>query len=210
MSPCRRRRRRSSGRRSMRCIGELGAKHGAVRRLRDAGAIPARHHRRAPPHPRRRPGCSMSRIWARSRLAGDGGGRCAGGAGARRSAALAAWRMRYTLLLNEAGGILDDLMATRLEGGLFLVVNAARKEADLAHLARAPRRRRSRSSRSSSAHCWRCRGRPAAAVLSRFVASIARLPFMTRRAGRDRRPALPGDALRLYRRGRVRDFAAHR
>ena len=42
--------------------------------------------------------------------------------------------MRYTLLLNEAGGILDDLVATRLEDGFFLVVNAARKEADLAHL----------------------------------------------------------------------------
>ena len=28
--------------------------------------------------------------------------------------------MRYTLLLNEAGGILDDLMATRRAGGLAL------------------------------------------------------------------------------------------
>jgi len=47
---------------------------------------------------------------------------------------LASRRMRYTLLLNDTGGILDDLMATRLEDGFFLVVNAARKEADLAHL----------------------------------------------------------------------------
>src|SRR3989442_6040756 len=43
-------------------------------------------------------------------------------------------RMRYTLLLNETGGILDDLIATRVDGGLLLVVNAARKVADLAHL----------------------------------------------------------------------------
>jgi aminomethyltransferase len=43
-------------------------------------------------------------------------------------------RMRYTLLLDEAGGILDDLIATRLEDGVMLVVNAARKDADLAHL----------------------------------------------------------------------------
>lgn len=42
--------------------------------------------------------------------------------------------MRYTLLLNEAGGILDDLIATRVEDGVMLVVNAARKEADLAHI----------------------------------------------------------------------------
>src|SRR5271163_557541 len=47
--------------------------------------------------------------------------------------ALAPQRMRYTLLLNETGGILDDLMATRLADGLFLVVNAAPKETDLAH-----------------------------------------------------------------------------
>src|SRR4051794_19240194 len=47
---------------------------------------------------------------------------------------LAPGRMRYTLLLNDSGGILDDLMATRLDGGLMLVVNAARKDADLAHL----------------------------------------------------------------------------
>ena len=46
--------------------------------------------------------------------------------------ALASLRMRYTLLLNEEGGILDDLMVTRLDGSLFLVVNAARREADLA------------------------------------------------------------------------------
>src|SRR4029077_6238765 len=47
---------------------------------------------------------------------------------------LAQRRMRYTLLLDEGGGILDDLIVTRLEDGVMLVVNAARKEADLAHL----------------------------------------------------------------------------
>src|SRR4029077_6410154 len=49
-------------------------------------------------------------------------------------AALPPGRMRYTLLLNEAGGILDDLMVTRRDDGLALVVNAARKDGDLAHL----------------------------------------------------------------------------
>jgi aminomethyltransferase len=47
---------------------------------------------------------------------------------------LAPRQMRYTLLLNEQGGILDDLIATQTEDGLMLVVNAACKEADLAHL----------------------------------------------------------------------------
>jgi aminomethyltransferase len=43
-------------------------------------------------------------------------------------------RMRYTMLLNAAGGILDDLMVTRTDGGLFVIVNAACKEADVARL----------------------------------------------------------------------------
>ncbi|MBX3446324.1 MAG: glycine cleavage system aminomethyltransferase GcvT [Parvibaculaceae bacterium] len=44
--------------------------------------------------------------------------------------------IRYTLLLNEQGGILDDLMVTRTakDGVLFLVVNAACKDADFAHI----------------------------------------------------------------------------
>ncbi len=45
-----------------------------------------------------------------------------------------AGQMRYTLLTNEAGGILDDLIVTMMENHLFLVVNAARKEADFAHI----------------------------------------------------------------------------
>jgi len=48
---------------------------------------------------------------------------------------LAPGRQRYTQLLNENGGIVDDLMVTRApgaEGALRLVVNASRKEADFA------------------------------------------------------------------------------
>ena len=72
---------------------------------------------------------------------------------------LAPGRMRYTLLLNDSGGILDDLMVTRLDGGLMLVVNAARKEEDLAHLRQNLGSLGSRSSRNSSARCWPCRDR---------------------------------------------------
>jgi aminomethyltransferase len=44
-------------------------------------------------------------------------------------------RQRYTLLTNEAGGILDDLMVANAgDGVLFLVVNASRKELDFKHL----------------------------------------------------------------------------
>ena len=42
--------------------------------------------------------------------------------------------MRYSQLTNEAGGIRDDLIITRFEDHLFMVVNGACKEADLAHM----------------------------------------------------------------------------
>ncbi|WP_371685643.1 glycine cleavage system aminomethyltransferase GcvT [Tropicimonas sp. IMCC6043] len=46
-------------------------------------------------------------------------------------------RQRYAFFTNEDGGILDDLMvARRADGDLFLVVNAACKAADIAHLRR--------------------------------------------------------------------------
>jgi aminomethyltransferase len=44
-------------------------------------------------------------------------------------------RQRYTVLTNEAGGIIDDLMVSRLTPEqLFLVVNAARRNVDLPHI----------------------------------------------------------------------------
>src|SRR5262247_2988406 len=43
-------------------------------------------------------------------------------------------RQRYTLFTNEAGGVLDDLMVANLGDHLLLVVNAARKASDEAHL----------------------------------------------------------------------------
>lgn len=43
-------------------------------------------------------------------------------------------RQRYAMFTNDQGGILDDLMVTNRGDHLFLVVNAARAEADIAHL----------------------------------------------------------------------------
>ena len=52
-------------------------------------------------------------------------------------AGLPVGRQRYTVLLNEAGGIIDDLIVTRLSADrLFLVVNASRRAVDLEHLER--------------------------------------------------------------------------
>jgi aminomethyltransferase len=41
---------------------------------------------------------------------------------------------RYSLLLNEDGGVLDDLMVSRWPGKLYLVVNGATKWDDIGHL----------------------------------------------------------------------------
>jgi aminomethyltransferase len=52
---------------------------------------------------------------------------------------LAPGRQRYTQLLNETGGIVDDLMVTRppgADGALRLIVNASRKEIDFALIRR--------------------------------------------------------------------------
>lgn len=43
-------------------------------------------------------------------------------------------RMRYSVFLNEAGGVLDDLIISRLDGTLRLVVNAGRAAHDIAFL----------------------------------------------------------------------------
>jgi aminomethyltransferase len=91
--------------------------------------------------------------------------------------ALAPWRMRYTLLLDEAGGILDDLLATRCDDGFFLVVNAARRDADLALL-------RDRLAPNATVEALgdhallALQGPAAAAVLARLAPGLAQLPFM--------------------------------
>ena len=48
--------------------------------------------------------------------------------------ALSASQMRYTMFTNDSGGILDDLMVTRRGDHLFLIVNAACKAQDFAHM----------------------------------------------------------------------------
>jgi glycine cleavage system T protein (aminomethyltransferase) len=52
-------------------------------------------------------------------------------------AGLAEGGLRYTLFTNDRGGTLDDLIAGRVAEGLFVVANAARRAADLAHLRQA-------------------------------------------------------------------------
>lgn len=48
--------------------------------------------------------------------------------------ALASGQQRYTVLLNERGGVIDDLMVARQGDDFYLVVNAACKRKDFDHL----------------------------------------------------------------------------
>jgi aminomethyltransferase len=89
-------------------------------------------------------------------------------------------QIRYTQLLNESGGIIDDLMVTReAEGeGIFLVVNASRKEIDFGHIAE-------RLPKTMTLHpepnraLFALQGPQAATVLSRLIPGVEALGFMT-------------------------------
>ena len=92
-------------------------------------------------------------------------------------------QMRYTVLLINDGGIIDDLMVTRpaepgKENTLYLVVNAACKDADFAHIAvKLPQ---AKLVRHETAALLALQGPQAAAVLGRFIPASAKMGFMTR------------------------------
>ena len=92
--------------------------------------------------------------------------------------ALKEGRTRYTLLTNEAGGILDDLMVTNRGDYLYLVVNAACKEADFAHI-------EDRIGAETELEILEDRalialqGPAAAAVLSRHASGVDTMAFMS-------------------------------
>ena len=96
---------------------------------------------------------------------------------------LKAGRMRYTLLLNDQGGILDDLMVTRLpdaEAGqdrLLLIVNAAVKTQDLEHIGRALPDNVTLEALDDRA-LLALQGPQAAPVMARLCPPAVALPFM--------------------------------
>jgi aminomethyltransferase len=85
-------------------------------------------------------------------------------------------RMRYTVLTNARGGIIDDLMVARAGDALRLVVNASRKAEDLAYL---------RAALGDHAVTYledrallALQGPSAAAVLARLAPGIDAMAFM--------------------------------
>jgi aminomethyltransferase len=88
-------------------------------------------------------------------------------------------RLRYTQLLNAEGGIIDDLMVSRdREGqGLWLVVNASRKEIDFAHISQALPANVNLTPAPEQA-LLAFQGPKAAGVLSRLIPGAEKLGFM--------------------------------
>jgi aminomethyltransferase len=96
---------------------------------------------------------------------------------------LAPGKQRYSQLLNEDGGILDDLMVTRSadlseDGVLMLIVNASRKHDDFAHIeAHLPAN--VKLTRADHRALIALQGPKAAEVMARHAGDLVRLPFMS-------------------------------
>ena len=108
---------------------------------------------------------------------------------------LAPGRSRYSFFTNAEGGILDDLMITRTEDGLFVVVNAACKDADFAHL-QTGLSGHAEVRMDETAGLLALQGPAAAEVLARLAPEVAEMAFMTQIE-----VALEGAACRVSRAG---------
>lgn len=96
--------------------------------------------------------------------------------------------IRYTLLLNEEGGIKDDLMITRPEGEanegmLFIVVNAAKKDEDFAYIAEALDGK-AKLIRAGDRALMALQGPKAASVMKRLAPFVADMSFMSAKSCR--------------------------
>jgi aminomethyltransferase len=87
-------------------------------------------------------------------------------------------RLRYSLLLADDGGIIDDLMVTRRGDHFYMVVNGATKEGDIGQL----RERLPRTvvvDHMKEQALLALQGPKAVEILSRLVAGVEQLGFMT-------------------------------
>ncbi|MSO84614.1 MAG: glycine cleavage system aminomethyltransferase GcvT [Rhodospirillales bacterium] len=92
-------------------------------------------------------------------------------------AGLKAGRMRYTFLTNDRGGIVDDLMATRRDDRIGLIVNASRKDIVFPHLARGLKGS-ARIELYPDRALLALQGPASAAALARLAPLADQLPFM--------------------------------
>jgi len=87
-------------------------------------------------------------------------------------------KQRYGLLLNDAGGILDDLMFFKREADIFVIVNGACKVADIAHIQERIGRRCQVIPMPERA-LLALQGPKAVDALSRLSPGVEKLVFMT-------------------------------
>lgn len=92
--------------------------------------------------------------------------------------ALQPGEMRYAFFTNQEGGILDDLIVTRRENDLFVVVNAACKEQDIAILTEGLAGEATVTEITDRA-LVALQGPKAAEVLTRYNSDVATMPFMS-------------------------------
>ncbi len=93
-------------------------------------------------------------------------------------AGLAPGRMRYTQFTNNDGGICDDILVTRLDRGLYVVVNAGCKEADIELMRKGLPAGVELEVRHSAA-LVALQGPASESVLSRHLPGVASLAFMS-------------------------------
>ncbi|HEY0084401.1 MAG TPA: glycine cleavage system aminomethyltransferase GcvT [Allosphingosinicella sp.] len=87
-------------------------------------------------------------------------------------------RLRYSLLLNDSGGIVDDLMVTRRDDHFYMVVNGATKQGDIEVL-RARLRDDVGLDHLTSQALLALQGPKAVDALARLAPRVAELTFMT-------------------------------
>ena len=93
-------------------------------------------------------------------------------------AGLKSGQQKYTVLTNDEGGIIDDIIITRIESGLTIVVNAACKDKDFHYLSRQLSDRCHFVELTDQA-LFALQGPAAVAIIKKFSTHTADLPFMT-------------------------------
>jgi aminomethyltransferase len=87
-------------------------------------------------------------------------------------------QQKYTVLTNDAGGVIDDIIVTRVENGIRLIVNAACKSKDFDYLL-SRLSGRCQLTELTELSLFALQGPASAAVIGEFSASAAQLPFMS-------------------------------
>ncbi|MCF8474770.1 MAG: glycine cleavage system aminomethyltransferase GcvT [Emcibacter sp.] len=86
--------------------------------------------------------------------------------------------IRYSMFTNDQGGILDDLMITKRKNDLFLVVNAACKTQDIAHMKQHLANGLTLTEITNRA-LVALQGPKAAEILAKFCSDVDKMDFMT-------------------------------